>query len=467
MLIPAFIALLYGDGGGKAFLQAFFMSSIIGIFLWWTCHKHKEELRARDGFLIVVAFWLVLGTLGSVPFLLFEQFNLTLPDALFESFSGLTTTGATVLTGLDYLPKSVLFYRQFLQWLGGMGIIVLAVAIIPLLGIGGTQLYQAESSGPFKNEKLRPRIAEVAKLLWLFYCFLTIACALAYWFAGMTAFDAIGHSFSTVANGGFSTHDASLAYFDNYPIYLITTVFMLIGGCSFNLHILALSHFRKQSFLKTYVKNTEFRFYFMTQFVFIMLFSIGLYVYYADFSLVDAFVKGSLQLSSMSMTAGYTIFDFETLPSILVILLIFSSIIGGSAASTTGGLKAVRVLILWLQTKRELLHLIHPNLVQPIKLGHHIIPNRVLENIWSFLMIFIIVFWVCVFASILCGMETFDAIAAVLATLTNAGPGLGMIHQNFADVPDSAKLVFSFAMVCGRLEFFSLLVLFSPAFWKE
>lgn len=415
----------------------------------------------------MVAFWFVLGGLGAIPFMFFETPDLTFSSALFESFSGLTTTGATVITGLDQLPKAILFYRQLLEWLGGMGIIVLAVAIIPLLGIGGTQLYRAESSGPLKDQKLRPRIAEVAKLLWILYLTLTILCAFAYWLAGMDLFDAVGHSFSTISNGGFSTHDASMGYFDSNTIYFITTIFMLIAGCNFNLHIAALTYFGKQSTWKHYFRDPEFRFFIFIQLIFIVLFSLGLYVTSDGLDIFSAFFQGALQTTSMSMTAGYTIFDLESLPSFLSMLLIFASIIGGCGGSTTGGLKTVRVLILWLQLKRELSFLVHPNLVQPIKLGQRILPTRVIENIWAFVIIFILVFWFCVFAAILCGLSGFDAIAGVFASLTNAGPGLGIVHENFATVPESAKLVFVFAMVCGRLEIFSLLVLFSPAFWKE
>ncbi|APB79150.1 TPA: potassium transporter [Pasteurella multocida] len=467
MLAPAFVALLYGDGGGKAFMQTFVMSAIVGMLLWWPCHHHKEELRSRDGFLIVVAFWLVLGSIGAIPFMLFEKPHLSFSSAIFESFSGLTTTGATVIEGLDQLPKAILFYRQLLQWLGGMGIIVLAVAIIPLLGIGGTQLYRAESSGPLKEQKLRPRIAEVAKLLWILYFSLTVLCAIAYWFAGMNAFDAIGHSFSTVANGGFSTHDASMGYFNNATVYLITTFFMLIAGVNFNLHISALTYLGKQSLWKNYWKDPEFRFFVAIQVLFILLFSLSLYFYDVLTNLSDAFIQGSLQLTSMSMTAGYSIFDMNNLPAFSAMLLVIASVIGGCGGSTTGGLKTIRVLILWLQVKRELRSLVHPNLVQPIKLGQNILPIRMLESIWAFLMIFILVYWVCVFAVILCGMDVFDAMGSVFATLTNAGPGLGVIHQDFLNVPESAKIVFAFAMICGRLEIFSLLVLFTPTFWKE
>lgn len=398
--------------------------------------------------------------------MLLEEPDLSFSAAIFESFSGLTTTGATVIEGLDKLPKSLLFYRQFLQWLGGMGIIVLAVAIIPLLGIGGSQLYRAESSGPLKEQKLKPRIAEVAKLLWILYLSLTVACTLAYWFAGMNWFDAIGHSFSTVSNGGFSSYDANLGYFNNSAIYIIATVFMLIAGINFNLHISAFTYFGKNNIAKQYWRDPEFRFFVIVQFIFILLFSLSLYFYHSLNNLTDAFVQGSLQMVSMSMTSGFTIFDLNKLPAISAALLIIASLIGGCGGSTTGGLKAVRALILLKQAKSELRLLVHPNLIQPIKLGRHILSGRMLGSIWAFLIVSLLVYWLCVLAVILCGMGVFDAMGAVFATLTNAGPGLGVVHQDFFNVPDNAKIIFSFAMLCGRLEIFSLLVIFTPTFWR-
>ena len=265
MLIPAFVALIYGDGGGKAFMQAFMLSLTAGTLLWWPCHHHKQELRSRDGFLIVVAFWFVLGGLATLPLLLFDAPHLTVASAVFEAFSGLTTTGATVMTGLDNLPKAILFYRQFLQWLGGMGIIVLAIAIIPLLGIGGMQLYRAEMSGPMKEQKIRPRITETAKVLWMIYLSLTLSCALAYWLAGMSVFDAITHSFSTVSIGGFSTHDASIGYFNSPLINGITVLFLLVSACNFGLHFRAFSTIGRENFFKIYLRDPEFRFFISIQ----------------------------------------------------------------------------------------------------------------------------------------------------------------------------------------------------------
>ena len=271
MLIPAFVALIYGDGGGKAFMQAFMLSLTAGTLLWWPCHHHKQELRSRDGFLIVVAFWFVLGGLATLPLLLFDAPHLTVASAVFEAFSGLTTTGATVMTGLDNLPKAILFYRQFLQWLGGMGIIVLAIAIIPLLGIGGMQLYRAEMSGPMKEQKIRPRITETAKVLWMIYLSLTLSCALAYWLAGMSVFDAITHSFSTVSIGGFSTHDASIGYFNSPLINGITVLFLLVSACNFGLHFRAFSTIGRENFFKIYLRDPEFRFFISIQVILVVV----------------------------------------------------------------------------------------------------------------------------------------------------------------------------------------------------
>ncbi|AKO46042.1 potassium transporter TrkG [[Haemophilus] ducreyi] len=466
MLLPAFIALIYGDGGGREFVQSFLLTFSVGAFLWWFCREHKYALRSREGFLIVVLFWVVLGLLGAVPFIILDNPDLSLSESIFESFSGLTTTGATVITDLDSLPKAILFYRQFLQWLGGMGMIVLAVAIIPLFGISSVQLYRAESSNPLRDKSL-PRITEVAKILWIIYLGLTLCCAGAYYLLGMNLFDAVSHSFSTVANGGMSTHNDGLVYFNSNKIYLVTALFMLIGGCNFGLHIsLIYQYERRYSIVKHYWHNPEFRFFFISQLIFIALFSFGLYLAY-NYSFNDAISKGAIQLTSMSMTSGYTIFDINTLPPVLGLLLVFSAIWGGCSGSTSGGLKTIRVLVLWLLLKKELNMLIHPNLQKTIKIGDQVLPISTQERIWAFLIASIFVFLCFVFAAILCGMGIGDAVGAVLATLTNAGPGLGMVSGNFSGVSDSAKYIFSLAMICGRLEIFSLLIIFTPYFWKD
>ncbi|PVX31686.1 trk system potassium uptake protein TrkH [Pasteurella langaaensis DSM 22999] len=466
MLVPASVALIYGDGGGRAFIETFFCCLLVGAALWRSCYQHKEELRSREGFLIVVGFWALLSVLAVIPFLLFDELNLDFPQALFESVSAVTTTGVTSLSGLDHLPKSILFYRQFLQWIGGIGLIVLVVAVAPMLGVGGGQLVRAESVSPSKDQKTLPRIREMAKLLWIVYSVATLCCALAYWFAGMSLFDAVAHSFSTISNGGLSTHDANLGYFQNSAIYLITSFFMLFGGCSFGLHAKAFANWKHQPLWKTYFSDPEFRFFCILQATFIAIMCTGLYLSYKDMSIMDVFAQGTAQLTSMSMTSGYTLFDFNELPSFLGVFLIFTAIIGGCSGSTGGGLKIIRVLVVWLQFKREIKYLVHPNLVVPIKVGDTLLSPRIIDGIWAFLIAFFLTYWICVFGVILCGMDGSDSMVSVFSLLTNAGPGLGSASTGFEGVTDSAKYVLSFAMMAGRLEIFSLLILFSPTFWK-
>lgn len=474
MLLPALVALLYGDGGGRAFLQAFLLNFSVGTLLWWFCRNEKSELRSREGFLIVVLFWIVLGVLGAVPFIILEQPDLNFSESIFESFSGLTTTGATVIAGLDNLPKAILFYRQFLQWLGGMGIIVLAVAIIPLLGIGGMQLYRAEMPGPLKEQKMRPRIAETAKALWLIYVSLTALCAVSYWLAGMSGFDALAHSFATVSIGGFSTHDASIGHYQSDAINYIAVFFLLVSACNFALHFAVIDQLgsrvkgaRNINILRLYWKDYEFRFFILIQLSLFLLCIGGLWLH-GYFATTNVSLSQALfQSVSISTTAGFTTTDFSQFPTFLPLLLVLASFIGGCAGSTGGGLKMFRVLLLYLQGRREIHRFIHPNVIQPVKLGKHVLSERIVEGVWAFFSAYFFVFVLCWLATIACGMETFNALNAVIACMNNLGPALGTVSQNFTAVPDSAKWVLTFAMVCGRLEVFTLLVILSPAFWRS
>ncbi|EFM89247.1 trk-type K+ transport system, membrane component [Actinobacillus pleuropneumoniae] len=472
MLLPAFVALIYGDGGGREFLQSFLLTFSVGTLLWWFSRNQKNELRSREGFLIVVLFWVVLGSLGAVPFIILEHPDLNFSESIFESFSGLTTTGATVITGLDDLPKAILFYRQFLQWLGGMGIIVLAIAIIPLIGLG--KLYRAEMPGPLKDQKMRPRIAEISKLLWQIYLSLTVLCALAFKIAGMSWFDAICHSFATISIGGFSTHDASIGYFDSIVINSITAVFLLISSINFGLHFALIDQLKDKNnkqtgniFKRLYWKDYEFRSFAVIQLsLFLICFAIlSIYNYFGNAEIT--FQHALFQSVSISTTAGFTTNDFSQWPSFLPILLVMASFIGGCAGSTGGGLKVIRVMLLYLQANREIHRFVHPNSVKPIKLGAHIFSERIEEGIWAFFSAYIFVFVMCWFGTIAFGMETFDAFNAVVASLNNLGPALGNVSSNFTQVPDGAKWILTIAMVCGRLEVFTLLVILSPVFWKD
>jgi len=463
MIPPALISLLYQDGSGLPFVLTFVLSILIGVSVWYPNRVYREDLRAKEGFLIVVLFWTVLASVGALPFILLEQPSMTVTDAFFESFSGLTTTGATVIEGIEFLPHSIQFYRQQLQWLGGMGIIVLAVAILPILGVGGMQLYRAETPGPVKDSKMTPRIADTAKHLWYIYLALTIACTLAYWLAGMNWFDAICHSFSTVAIGGFSTHDASLGYFNSPVVNAVCTFFLLISALNFSLHYAAASN----RSLKGYIKDPEFKAFYVIQFSLIIVCFLVLVLTEYYTSAEAALDQAMIMAVSISTTAGFATTDFSAWPSFLPILLIFASFIGGCAGSTGGGLKVIRVFLLFLQGKREIDRLIHPKAVYSVKLGDRAMPDRVVEAVWGFFSAYAMVFVIIMIGLIATGLDNLTAFTATAATLNNLGPGLGSVASTYAEVTDTGKWLLVVAMLFGRLEVFSLLVLFSPTFWRS
>ncbi|MFT4926699.1 MAG: trk system potassium uptake protein TrkH [Phenylobacterium sp.] len=463
MVPPALVALIYKDGGGTAFVSAFFLTLLTGLFFWYTNRNEKGDLKSREGFIIVVLFWVVLGGFGALPFILMETPNLSLADSVFESFSGLTTTGATVMTGLDDLPKAVQYYRQQLQWLGGMGIIVLAVAILPMLGVGGMQLYRAETPGPVKESKMTPRIADTAKHLWYIYVTLTITCALAYWAAGMGGFDALLHSFSTIAIGGFSNHDASMGYFNNPLINLVCVVFLLISAINFSLHYAAV----RNRNLAAYIRDPEFKAFLAIQLGLVLLCFVVLLKTQEYGSGDEALNQALFHAVSMSTTAGFATDNFSAWPLFLPILLIFSSFIGGCAGSTGGGMKVVRIYLLFLQGIRELNRLVHPRAVYTIKLGRKALPDRIVEAIWGFFSAYALVFVVIMLLLLGAGMDNISAFSATAACLNNLGPGLGQVSSHYGDISDTAKWLLVVAMVFGRLEIFTLLVLFTPTFWRS
>lgn len=463
MLPPVLVGWIYDDLSLSPFIKGFLLVLILGAILWFPVRHRKRELRLREGFLVVVLFWTVLGISGSVPLLFSNELQISVVDAVFESISALTTTGATVITGLDDLPKSILFYRQFLQWLGGMGIIVLAVAILPMLGIGGIQLYRAESPGPVKDSKLTPRIKGTAKLLWIIYLTFTVACAVSYYFAGMDAFDAISHSFSTVAIGGFSTHDASIGYFNSHEIELVAVVFMLLSAANFSLHFIA---WRSMS-LKVYQKDSEFRLY---GFLLIVLTLITIaYLYFQNVygSISESFYQAMFQVVSIATTTGFTTTNYSYWPGFLPVLLVFASFIGGCAGSTGGGMKVIRVLLLFKQGWREVLRLIHPNARIAIKLNQKPVESNIIQAVWGFFSVYIGIFVLFMLILMASGMDQITAFSAIAATLNNLGPGLGEVAANYKDVDDFPKWLLCFAMLLGRLEIFTLLVVLTPAFWRR
>lgn len=464
MIPPLLVGIYYGETDAfNSFGNAFLATLMTGLLLWLPYNKHHGDLRLRDGFIIVVLFWSVLGIFGALPLLLSDAVHISIIDSLFESISGLTTTGATVLTHLDTLPHSILFYRQQLQWLGGMGIIVLAVAILPMLGVGGMQLYRAETPGPVKDSKLTPRITETAKALWYIYLSLTILCALTYWFAGMSLFDAVSHSFSTIAIGGFSTHDLNIQYFNSATIEWAAIIFMLVAGANFGLHFVV---WRNRSMLY-YWRDAEFKMYILTlAIVSVVAFGV-LYMHQSNHAWFDLATKSIFQVVSMGTTTGFTSESFYLWPTVLPVLLIMISFIGGCAGSTGGGMKVIRILLLFKQGKREIMRLIHPNAQFAVKLGKKPVDNRVMEAVWGFLSAYIAVFIVMLLLLMATGIDQVTAFSAVAATLNNLGPGLGEVAQNYSSINGFSKIVLCLGMLLGRLEIFTLLVIFTPVFWQR
>lgn len=463
MISPMIVNLIYHDGPYKPFIEGFFITLITGSVFFLLCKNSKQELKIRDGFVIVVLFWVVICLFSAIPLYLAPSPHLTLTDAIFESVSGITTTGATILTNIDVLPHHILYYRQQMQFLGGMGIVVLAVAIMPMLGIGGMQLYLTEMPGPLKEHKLAPRIAQSAKALWLVYIALTLLCAISYMLCGMPMFDAICGSFSTVATGGFAIHSDSFAYYHSNSIELVGCLFMFLGGVNFTLHYLAFS----SRSLKPYFKNEEFTAYakaitLATATIATILILDNLFVRGAD-----AIIKAIFNVISLMTTTGLTTASFSKWPNFIPILLMMMAVVGGCAASTTGGIKVLRTLLIMKQANRETLRLIHPNAILNIKFDGKVLPRNILQSMWAFISIFLFLYLLLILLYMAFGNDLTTSVGITTATLANAGAGIGEISNGFSSMSEPTKLVSMIAMLAGRLEIFSLLILFSPHFWND
>ncbi len=463
MLPPILVSLFYSDGSTALFLISAAILLALGLAIYFPVRNAKKELRLRDGFMIVVGAWLTLVLVGALPFVLLTSPELGYVDAVFESMSGLTTTGATIITNIDALPRAVLYYRQQLQWLGGMGIIVLAVAILPMLRVGGMQLYRAETPGPMKDAKLTPRITETAKALWLIYVGITVTCIFAYWLAGMKLFDAVGHAFSTVAIGGFSTHDDSLAFWNNPTVEIVAGFFMIVAGINFALHFTA---WRRAS-IQPYFMDPELKVYALLLFVFALIASFALYFTGTYDTLADSFRYGAFQVISAMTTTGFTTAPFYAWGSFLPVFLILLAFIGGCAGSTAGGMKVIRVILLYRQSIREVQRLIHPHAIIPVKIGGQRTSDTVISAVWGFFFLYIASFAIMTILLTATGVDEETAYSAVGACLTNLGPALGEAGPNYAGLNDTAKVILSVAMLLGRLEIYTLLVLLTPAFWRD
>ena len=460
---PILVDLIYSEGEYLTFVFSFILTVFGGLVLWWPFRAIKKSFRLREGVLIVVSFWIVLSLFGTLPFLITESIsNLSFSNAFFESMSGLTTTGATVLSQLDDLPKSILFYRQQLQWLGGMGIIVLAVAVLPLLGVGGMELYHAESSGIAKD-RLTPKLRNTAIALWKIYLSLTVLCALAYFFSGMSIFDAISHSFSTVAIGGFSTHDSSIGYFNSIPIEMIAMFFMFLAGINFSLHFVAWNN----RSLVDYIKDSEFKTYAMVLLSASAIVAIALSLN-SEYGSTSETIRHSLfQTISIATTTGFTSQNYSNWPAAIPVFLIMVSFIGACVGSTGGGIKVVRVLVMFRLGMKEIHKFIRPNAQVSIKLNKASINEKALVSVLGFFSLYAISFIFIMMLLMFAGLDQVTAYSATAATMNNLGPGLGEVAQNYGSLGETAKWILSFSMLIGRLEVLTIIAIFHRAFWRH
>jgi trk system potassium uptake protein TrkH len=458
---PLALSILASDGFAMEFSITLVAALAIGLGLWLPTRKRNDVIRTRDGFLIVALMWSAMSLLGAIPFMLALDMSFT--NALFESASGYTTTGSTVLQGLDALPRSILLYRQEIQWIGGIGVIVMAIALLPMLGVGGMQLYRAETPGPFKDDRLTPRIARTAKNIFIIYIALTGACALAYWLAGMSAFDAIAHALSTLSTGGYSTHDQSLAYFASPAIEVIASVFMLVGAISFSVHFVAWRTLNVQQ----YTKDSQTQAFLIITAVLIAAVAAQLYRTGIATSELDALRIGVFEVIAVVSSTGFGVADFSGWPLDLPVLMIFISFIGGCAGSTAGGMKVIRFLVIEKQARAHIRRLIHPQAVSPIRVDGTVVKPSVIEGIWGYFTVYVAIFATFMIVLMLDGMDQITAFGAVATCLNNLGPGLGTVASNFAAVSGGGKLLLVLAMLFGRLEMFTLLVLLTPGFWRD
>ena len=461
MLAPLLVALFYGEGDASGIAVSAAITMIVGALFILAQRNKRKEISHREGFAIVTLAWTAAGLFGALPFFLTGTFD-SLTDCLFESFSGFTTTGASVMTDIEVVTHGVLFWRSLTHWLGGMGIILFSIAILPLLGVGGMQLYKAEVPGPI-SEKVQPRVAETAKTLWYVYLLLSAVEFVLLLLGGMGWFDSICHTFGTMATGGFSTKNASIAHYNSVYIDGVITVFMFLAGVNFALHYLALTKNPQAMF-----RNPEFRLYAGIAVVTIIAFTLGLYLTQYP-SPLQALRYAAFQVLSILTTTGYATADFELWPAWICLVLVILMFIGGCAGSTGGGMKVMRIQLLIKSGYSELLRLIHPHAVVPIRFGHKSIDYEVMRGIWNFFFIHLALFSVCSVIMAMMGLDFVSAFTSVIASIGNIGPGLGSVGptDNFAHIPQAGKVLLMLLMLLGRLEVFTVIVLFVPAFWRR
>ena len=458
MLVPFIIGVIYSEDSHQIYIFVFIIVFAFGLFLWLLSRGSLKEIRITEGFVITILFWFVLGMIGSIPFALS---GITIVDSVFESISGVTTTGATVLTALEDLPKSLLIYRQLLQWIGGMGLIILVVAIMPSFGIGGSQLFKMDAPGFDSSEKLTPTIRESAAALWKIYIGLTVLCLISYVLAGMDTFDAVSHALSTVSIGGFSTYDQSIGFFNNIYIEIVCIMFMLLSATSFSLHYYSIFHGKR---LKHFY-DPELRFFFLVILGIIIIISF----YYLIINNLDLSSLRYIIFQTISIvtTSGFVTGEYSLMPGFVPFLLLVGAFIGACSGSVGGGLKAWRVLIIINQAKKEITKIIHPSAVVTTKIGKKVIDASISEKVWGFFTVYVITFIMLLMLVLSSGLDFESAFSAVGATLNNLGPGLGAVSENYGSLSMMTKITLCFAMILGRLEIFTLLVVLTPAFWRR
>ena len=465
MIFPILWGLYYSDGTASPMAISMAITIASGVLLFFAFRDpvaSKSAMTHREGMAIVALGWFAAGVFGGLPFYLGGTFE-TVVDCVFESLSGFSTTGSSVLTDIEAVPRGILFWRSLTHWLGGMGIIVLSLAILPFLGVGGMQLYKAEVPGPVPD-KLKPRIKDTAMTLWKVYVLFSVIETVLLMFGGMDFFDALCHTFGTMATGGFSTKNTSVAAFNSGYIDYVITVFMLIAGVNFTLHYLLLKWRPSVMF-----KDPEFRVFAGMVLAFIAILTTAVYLGGNYDTLSDSVRYTSFQVAAILTTTGFATADYELWPGITQAILLFCMFVGGCAGSTGGGMKVMRIMLLIKHSYKELFRLIHPRSVNHVKMGKTVVPDDVISGVWGFFILWIGLFVLAAFIVAGTGVDVVTSFAASLACIGNIGPGIGGVGptENFAWLPDTAKWVLTFCMVLGRLEIYTVIILFVPEFWRK
>ncbi len=462
MALPLAASVIYRDGSSGALLLSMSLTVFLGLILFFSGKRQIDAyLSHRDGVAIVAIGWILAGLVGTFPFM-FSGVLSNFTHAFFESLSGFTTTGASIIPDVERLPEGILLWRSMIQWLGGMGIILLSVAILPFLGIGGMQLYKAEVPSPVVD-KLKPRISETAKTLWNVYLLITalqIALLLA---GGMSIFDAVCHAFCTMPTGGFSTRNASIAHFNSVYIESVIVIFMLLAGINFSLHYKLL-----KGDLKVFGRDPECRVFIMIVGVFVLLVAFDIYGNVYD-SIGTAFRYAAFQVGSIITTTGFATADYDKWPALSQLVLITCMFIGGMAGSTGGGIKIMRVMVLVKHGYQQIFHIIHPHAVTTVKLGGKSVPQEILNGIWGFFILYLGLFVAAAFIMAAMGMDLISAFSSVAACIGNIGPGLGLVGPaaNYLSVPETGKWILIFCMLLGRLEIYTVILLLTPEYWRK